>query len=317
MAIFELFSKRQKKLLGEMPDVYVYEEIPKALRVQIIHIIRDTFGEDSWYGSEASSGCYEFIHKALCKEYGVFTLKQYANSDSEAVLEYFLNCENYEHCLDIIEICFRLIQNHVGDNYPSYKHRTTSSQDPDDAIKELNVRFKESGIGYEFTSGELVRIDSQFVHSEVVKPVLALLKTNKLYQGANQEFLKAHEHYRHKRHKECLVEALKSIESLMKGICEDNNWEYKENDPAKKLINVCLEKELVPSYLQNQFSSLRILLESGVPTIRNKEGGHGQGAEITSVPEHFASYTLHLTATNLLFLMQCNEQLTSQSTRTA
>lgn len=311
MAIFELFSKRQKKLRGDMPDVYSYEEIPQALRVQIVHIIRDTFGEDG-YSSGDSSKAYQFIHKALCKEYGVFTLKQHARSDAEAVLDYFLNCDDYERCLDVIEIAFRIIQNYVAKNYYSYKQRTTSSQEPDDAIEELNKRFKENGVGYEFASGELIRIDSQFIHSETVKPVLSLLKSNKVYSGANQEFLKAHEHYRHKRYKECLVESLKSLESLMKGICKQHSWEFKESDPAKKLINICLEKKLVPEYLQNQFSSLRIVLESGVPTIRNKEGGHGQGADVTTVPEHFASYTLHLTASNLLFLMQCNEQLTSK-----
>ncbi|MGN9527505.1 DUF7014 domain-containing protein [Escherichia coli] len=64
---------------------------------------------------------------------------------------------------------------------------------------------------------------------------------------------------------------------------------------------------------KNQFSSIRILLESGIPTIRNKEGGHGQGAEITKVPEYLASYTLHLTATNLLFLAKCEESYTKES----
>lgn len=293
-----------------MPDVYIYEEIPQSLRVQIVHIIRDTFGEDK-YTSESSSA-YKYIHKALCKEYGVFALKQHARSDAEAVLDYFFSCDDYERCLDIIEFTFRIIQSNVAKNYYNYKQNTTSSQKPDDAVEELNKRFKENGFGYEFVSGELVRIDSQFIHSETVKPVLSLLKSNKIYSGANQEFLKAHEHYRHKRYKECLVESLKSLESLMKGICKQHSWEFKESDPAKKLINICLEKKLVPEYLQNQFSSLRIVLESGVPTIRNKEGGHGQGADITTVPEHFASYTLHLTASNLLFLMQCNEQLISK-----
>lgn len=74
MAIFELFSKRQKKLRGEVPDVYQYEDIPQQLRVQIVHIIQDTIGRDK-YGESARSS-YEFIHKALCKEYGVFTLKK-------------------------------------------------------------------------------------------------------------------------------------------------------------------------------------------------------------------------------------------------
>ena len=80
---------------------------------------------------------------------------------------------------------------------------------------------------------------------------------------------------------------------------------FSRDDTAKKLVSVCLDNNLIPAYLQNQFSSLRALLESGVPTIRNKEGGHGQGTSITDVPEHLVSYALHLTATNLLFLMNC------------
>lgn len=44
MKVFDLFSKRQKRIRGEMPDVYQYETIPSELRVQIIHIINDAFG---------------------------------------------------------------------------------------------------------------------------------------------------------------------------------------------------------------------------------------------------------------------------------
>lgn len=306
MAIFELFSKRMKKLRGEIPDVYVYEKIPESLRVQIVHIIQDTIGQDRF--DNKASGAYESIHKALCKEYGVFTLKKHARSNEDAVLDYFLSCDDYERCLDIIEICFRMIANYVAKNYYNYQQYTTSSQKPDDAISELNHRFKESGIGYQFESGELIRVDSQYVHSEVVKPVLHLLGKNKKYAGANDEFLSTHDHYRHKRYKECLNECLKSFESLMKAIHEKHSWQYSQSDTAKKLINSCLTNGLVPEYLQNQFSSVRILLESGIPTVRNKEGGHGQGTEVTTVPEHLASYTLHLTATNLLFLSNCEEQ---------
>ena len=306
MSIFNLFSKRQKRLRGEIPDVYEYEEIPEALRVQIVHIIRDTFGEDKI--NRESSSAFAYIHKTLCKEYGVFELKQYAQSDADAVLSYFLSTDEYEHCLDIIEICFMIISNHIAENYQYYKHHTTSRQAPDEAIKELNSRFKESGIGYQFESGELIRVDSQFIHSEAVKPTLYLLGQKDKYSGANDEFLSAHSHYRHKRYKECLNECLKSFESLMKAIHDIHGWSYNKNDTAKKLINSCLQNNLVPEYLQNQFSSVRILLESGIPSVRNKEGGHGQGAEITEVPEHLARYTLHLTATNLLFLANCEEQ---------
>jgi hypothetical protein len=38
MRILDLFSKRQKKLRGEMPDVYMYDELPQPLKVQIVHM---------------------------------------------------------------------------------------------------------------------------------------------------------------------------------------------------------------------------------------------------------------------------------------
>jgi hypothetical protein len=305
MSIFELFSKRQKKLRGEVPDVYQYEDIAQKFRVQVVHIVRDTIGIEISY-NDITNQTYADIHKILCREYGVFTLKEHERSQFSAVYDYFLNTKDYEHCIDIIELSFKIIDTYVREQEWRFRNAHGVTQTPDNAIAELNARFKESGIGYQFESGELIRIDSQIIHSEVVKPVLHLLGSEKSYQGANSEFLKAHEHYRHKRYKECLVECLKSFESLMKAICKKHSWPYNQNDTAKKLIETCLSNNLVPSYLQNQFSSIRMLLESGIPTVRNKEGGHGQGTEVTTVPEHLASYTLHLTATNLLFLANCD-----------
>ena len=309
MSVFELFSKRQKKIRGEVPDVYQYEELPDNFRVQVIHIIKDTIGIE-YTCSHYTDWVYKEIHKVLCKEYGVFSLKSNKTSNFESIFEFFLEEKDFEKCLDIIELSFSEIDTYVRKN----KFRFVGvCQTPDDAIDELNSRFKESGIGYQFLSGELVRIDSQYLHSEAVKPVLKLLGSNKCYIGSNDEFLSAHEHYRHKRYKECLNDCLKSFESLMKAIHDKHSWEYKQNDTAKKLINSCLTNNLVPEYLQNQFSSVRILLESGIPTVRNKEGGHGQGSNITNVPEYLASYTLHLTATNLLFLVNCEENYRSQA----
>ena len=59
-----------------------------------------------------------------------------------------------------------------------------------------------------------------------------------------------------------------------------------------------------PSDLQSQFGALRSVLESGVPTIRNRAGGHGAGVKRREVPRHLASYTLHLTAAAILFLAE-------------
>ncbi len=315
MATYNLYSKRQKKLRGEFPDVYQYEEIPQGFRNQVVHIIQDTVGTGAFvardrYNQESISiDIYKHIHHVLSKEYGEISLKKdrYDENDA-AVLNFFLQTKDYEQCLDIIELFFSIISSYIAGNY-EYRLYVKPKQEPDDAINELNERFKEWGIGYEFQNGELIRIDSQFIHSEAVKPVLVLLANEKYYEGVNQEFLKAHEHYRHKRYKECLVECCKAFESLMKAICEKRKWDYNQNDTASKLIKTCFDKKLIPSYMDNQIASLKQILGSGVSTIRNKEGGHGQGAEISEVPEHLASYCLHLTASNLLFLANCEKQL--------
>lgn len=307
MALFDLFSKRQRRLRGDVPDVYTYNALPDQLRVQIVHIIRDAFGEDYEYFDDAEQA-YRFVHDALCREYGVFNLFKRANSHADALINFFLAEQSVERALDVVEICFKYIHFVIRDNY-NYSQHTIRKIKVDDAIDELNARFKEHGIGFQFESGEIIRVDSEFLHAEAVKPTLAILRASH-FKGANEEFLKAHEHYRHGRHKECLVEALKAFESTMKAICQKRGWAYQPGDTAKALINTCLTQGLLPSYLESQMGSLRSLLESGVPTVRNKLGGHGQGPDPVQVPEYMARYGLNLTATTILFIAEADAQKT-------
>ncbi|MEY4532110.1 MAG: hypothetical protein RLZZ156_2833, partial [Deinococcota bacterium] len=44
MSILNLFSKRQKKVRGEVTDVYSYTKVPQPLRVQLVHIIMAAIG---------------------------------------------------------------------------------------------------------------------------------------------------------------------------------------------------------------------------------------------------------------------------------
>lgn len=312
MGIYNLFSKRQKKLRGEICDVYQYDTIPNNLKIQITQIISDAIGTSTHCGKyghymSESDELYAYIHKILCREYGIYELIKNADTYFHEIYNYFLQQDDIEKCLDIIEISFNVIATHVKEN--PYKFTEFTSLSPDDAIDELNERFKESCVGFQFESNEIIRIDSQIIHAEVVKPTLRLLGSTPYLAGSNNEFLSAHEHYRRKRYKECLNDCLKSFESLMKAIHDDNSWEYNKNDTASRLISSCLSHNLIPSYLQSQFTSLKTMLETGVPTIRNKNSGHGQGTEIKNIDEELASYMLHLTATNLLYLAQCAQKI--------
>lgn len=313
MPIFDLFSKRQKQLRGEMPDVYSYDALPKTLRVQIVvYIIRGAIGHEAmpspWHRSSYNSSIrenYKYVVDALRREYGVLQLAK-GSTYLEELQEFFLAETDMDKAFDVVELCFHVIDTRTRE--PQYLGRSNPSAFADGAIRELNHRFQEHGVGYRFENGQIVRVDSQLIHSEVVKPALMLLGRRQ-YAGAQEEFLRAHEHYRAGRAKEALNECLKAFESVMKSICDRRGWTYGDRAAAKNLIEVCFDNELVPTFWQAHFSTLRSLLESGIPTGRNKLSAHGQGAAPTTVPIHVVGYVLHMTAAAIVFLAEAEADM--------
>jgi hypothetical protein len=115
VGVFDIFSKRQKKLRGEVPDVYTYDDIPQPLRVQIIHIWNDTLGSQRAYADShpGTRRAYRLIVETLCREYGVFLLgakETYGERNYLLELGNFLLAErDPEKALDVIELSFRVI----------------------------------------------------------------------------------------------------------------------------------------------------------------------------------------------------------------
>jgi hypothetical protein len=300
MALFDLFSKRKKKERGEFPDVYTYQEIPNVLRVQIVHIIREIYFQGS-YLTDVSKQMLEKIHQVLCREYGKFHLVDEYTHDFDAIANFILQERNYERVLDAIELSFRFADNVIRKNVYYYNN----SINIDDALSELNSRFQEAGIGYQFESGEIIRVDSQILHVSAVKPVLLLLR-NPVFKTVNEEFLSAHQHYRHAKYEECIADSNKSFETMLKVICSKKKWTFNETDTAKKLITICLNNGLLPVFMQNQLTAMQSILESGIPTVRNKLAGHGQGVQQRVIPSYVAEYVMHLTASTLLLIGQAS-----------
>ncbi|MBB5575068.1 MULTISPECIES: STM4504/CBY_0614 family protein [Rhizobium] len=311
MAVWGLFSKRQSQLRGEVPDVYTYTSIPPKLRVQIVHIISEALGNPGErYQEPQVNETYKTIVEGLCREYGLFYLPptndRYGVSYGKELFDFLLRVENVEQCLDVVEISFRAVD--LVARQRDYIHGSSGGQICDGAIEELNERFKENGVGYQFVDGEIIRVDSQLLHAEAVKPALNLLNTRE-YRGPHEEFINAYEHYKDGNNKEALVDCLKAFESTMKAICDKRRWAYDPKGGAKDLIAVMFDKGLVPSFWQTQLSSLRSLLESSVPTGRNKLAGHGQGSTPTEVPDEITAYMLHMTASTLVFLTTAERAL--------
>ncbi|MCA8124724.1 hypothetical protein LGN07_39055 [Burkholderia cepacia] len=311
MPVYDLYSKRKRRAQKDVLDVYQYDGLPDALRVQLVHIFDDALGslEEYYDGYKKVQGTYKLIVDILCREHGWFSLPG-ANRESDAhylqLKAFLLRHQDIDQLLDAVEVSCRAIDRLT--RKPGYRGEQNYDQLADEALEEVNLRFRECGVGYALENAEIIRVDSQFLHAEVVKPAIQLLNAPG-YDGVQEEYLAAHEHFRHGRSKEALIECLKAFESMMKVICGKRGWSVGGRGAAGDLINAIFSNELVPAFWQSHFTSLRATLESGVPTARNKLAGHGQGAEPTDVPTDLVAYMLHMTGAAIVLLSERDKAL--------
>ncbi len=310
MPIIDLFSKRRKEAMAAgKPVVYQYDQFPTPFRVQVSHIWSTAIGPwASRYSSAeipASNMYWSLIENLCARELGRRLLGEASDPMSRCVE--FLETAKRDELLDIVELSFRFIDKTVRllDNYQ--RHRCRITQDSDEAIEELNHRFREHGLGYQYADGQIVRVDSQLLHVEGVDRAITLLH-DLSFDGPNREFLTAHEHYRHGRHKEAIVEANKALESTLKAICDKRSWAYPHDASAKRLLEIAFKNGLIPPFLEAHLSALRSTLESGLPTTRNRTAGHGQGATPVDVPAYLVSYALHLSAVSIVLLAEAHKE---------
>ncbi|HHC7319572.1 hypothetical protein G6364_17840 [Vibrio cholerae] len=308
MAILELYSTRNKDVY---PDTYQYSYPSEKLRVQVARIIGDAIGIYERYsnGITNPTTCSHLLFQdafdLITKEYGEERSHGHSNGSYKWAKSLLNNEDDVDRFLDALELFCTLILTKVRDDFYRFKTEGGVVQDGDDAINELNERMKRDGFGYEYSDGIIIRVDQNFLHSEVTKPALYMLSD---FVGARSEFLNAHEHYRHERYEEALNDCNKALESLLKEICDAESWEYKKGT-ISALIPICMERGLFPSYLQTQFSQLANLITQGVSTIRNNESAHGRGSGSRKIPHNLVSYALHLTAINIVFLSECYKNL--------
>ena len=307
MEIYDFYSRQQKTRRGEFPDVYQYEEMPDQLRIQVLYVLNDLNQLNERYVN-SQRGFFNVINRLICREQGWGELPHSAHHRAPAqdkLYSYFQTETDIELLLDVIQLAFsrKLFYSRA----PSYNQINVQSLYVD-CQNELNQRFKDHGFGYQVLDGEIIRIDDEFTHAEIVKPTLQILRQPYL-QGAQTEFLNAYEHYRKGRFEEAINECLKAFESTMKSIYERHGWHYSKTSTVDQLISIGFDKELIPRHWKSSYNNLRTLLSSSVPTGRNFLGGHGRGTEQRVVSEPTVAYLLHMTASAILFLGSSNELL--------
>jgi hypothetical protein len=180
-----------------------------------------------------------------------------------------------------------------------------ATEDPADGIVELNKRFLSAGVGYQFENGQIIRVDSQYVHAEIVKEALRLL-CEPGFEEANAEFMTSHRHLRERKLRDCNTAALRATENVLKVICDARGWTYEKGDTVERLLALVRREGLFPDYLGGYFDNLIGAMKAGVPKIRDRQGGHGAAPGDDPVPDHIAAFALHLTAANIVMLVKAS-----------
>jgi hypothetical protein len=313
MDVHEPVSKRQEEeRRAEEPTLFQYDDLPINFRQQVIYIWRDAAGyyivpPNSPYPNLRArrqaipmNDFWDTVEKNLAEEYGVSHLGRGGPNKFQRCEDHLLN-EGTEKALAIIELTFKLIQEKLSHLNIGQRQDRLIKLAPREAIDKLNHRFSQHGIGYRFEEGSIIRVDSDYIHREVVRPVISLL-TEKRFRGPMEEFLTANMSYRKGEYKDAINWAEKAFESTLKVICGKRELEPNGQATASQLIEVMVEQGLVPRY----FSSV---LKSGLPQVRNKtSAAHGQGGQVVTIEAHVAAYAIHLAAANILLSISADKQ---------
>lgn len=296
--MFNLYSRRKKDAEGNS-EVFIYNEFQQTFRNQFFKIINDVFNKTINKNYD-----YRNVVKLLCESYsrekGIKAIYcNYCGANSIGALEYYIDNCNNEDFLDLMDLIFGLfISNEkIYEDFSLEYDNFFKS-----AIDELNLRLKQHSLGYEFINGKIAVKTNTIAHENIIKPALQLL-LDEDFRGAEEEYLLAFEHFKKGENKDAILNAIKAFESTMKAICLGLKYTFdKDKDTAKGLIKILEKNSFYPTYLNNHITGIRITLESGAPTFRNKKAGHGQGSMVENVNDEFVEYALNLVATNIIFL---------------
>lgn len=269
----------------QVNDVFQYEEVSTKMKNQFTFMV-EKIVQKTLSRYDVKNEFWQKVINRINVEYGK-NVRAIA-SPEEKVHVAFEKLNN-EESLYFFELMLEEMDEYISFDY-------------DEFVKRVNKLFLENSFGYEFVQGQMIRIDSKFIHQEVIMNAIQLLYEVE-FESASIEYMQAFTDYKNGNLKGAITNAGKAFESTMKIICEEMNYSYKQSDNAKKLISTLMNKEFIPSYLQTHFSGLSNTLESGLPTVRNKHS-HGDGVIEVEVTDKIVRYALNLCATNIVLLVE-------------
>jgi hypothetical protein len=280
-----------KDLFGQKEEVekktfLSYDDISTKTRQKVIH----AFSENVFYWPGGLTGYpytddYHKIMYEICKYKGIPCTSFFSDDKKDAINELLLK-SSIEDFLRTIEL---FIYVRKIDKSPGSQNRL------DKTIRDINDIFRIDKIGYEIVNERIIRKDSELLQEQVIKQTISLLYAND-FKGPLEEFQEALNHYMLNEYEDTIHKANKAFESTMKSVLTKIKFDFNQKDTASKLIQKLCDNGIIYPYMQSLFQ--------GLPTIRNDQGGHGQGLDLKVVNQSYAELSLNLAGSFIIFLVK-------------
>src|SRR3990172_1012408 len=156
MPIYDTFSNRNRR----RPEKLVYDSLPEVLRLHCLRIIRQGLG--------LYEALFDRLDRLLQHEHPVPSFADERANDEEAaqfqfrtlpsLFEYCVTRGDFEEAMDAIEAGAHFINDDMRGLWASGSYTPSAEQEPDEALDEMNSRFVQHGVGYQFSKehGRLV-----------------------------------------------------------------------------------------------------------------------------------------------------------------
>lgn len=294
------YTAKQKK----RPKLLSYK-IPMSVRARVAYTLADLLSKR---GLDMRIVFHDASVAAL-SQYGYLDRPEVSYSHIDGS-DHFSVCEDGK-ALDFIQWMFQS---------PAYK----LGQMGVDAVNDI---FREEGIGYEFSPyvatevpvdppsygkpmygpgggyrveiqyPEATKKSNEWLHANTSMPALRLLSSAPIWKVANEEMLKAHEHFRRGDFPDAIHWAGKCLESVLQIICDKNGWSFV---PDKSTLNPLLQA----CYKGGLFAAPYIdVIQKSSGEIRNAWSGHGKAKSAHGkATQAMAEHMLQITSAHVMLL---------------
>ena len=185
-----------------------------------------------------------------------------------------------EFILDIIELTYNVL---VAEERETFQ-------------REVNKVLDLHECQWRLLDGEFFKLDRDFIGARLAATAHAALATNH-FAGAAEEYAKSQRELCLGEVKDSILYAGKSFESVLKVITGLNNAN------ANELINGMCKQGFFDDLPSDVRSGFAHNVMRALPFLRNRLGGHGQGARVVEVPETYGELAIQLAAAFHNFLI--------------